>query len=546
MQKIALHLKKLFSQKYAGIICLVIAIAAKVLVQLAFFSLAGDKSSQLLAAKNLLEGHGLTINQVFLNDLSFEIYNPLVGWPPGYSVVLTPLLWIFNNDYKTAALVFDIVCVFPFFYYLIRLVNYLNLQKWLKNLFILFAGFFFYPVGPDTSTDLISLTCILAGFYYLLLLMQGHTKPLLLVILISFSLSLAGFFRYIYVPVAFCFPLLLGLAGILNSKKQWIRSSFQIGFILGVLLVSLLIFQHYYTGAAFYVNTRETGFFPENLSKMYPVVPASFFDVERGLSFFSNFSGLSYIKMGKLLGYINYALLIFILVYSICCLWKNKFQLKKDVDYFSFTGIGISLAICFFLFYLSARNSPFLSAYSPIWTYIQEFRYFAFFVLFIQLATLIFLFNRFGELSRFWKMTSAFCALLMIFQFTFRVYSISLLLSSPTPFYSSTIYKTETEAVTKMFKDATNKNTGYETIIASPDHDICNYAALENLKAIYIPDSIAISNPIISSVPAKILVVVPAKMVEGYAALFRNSSFHYYGQTRNQYFYILDVATQPR
>ncbi len=75
-----------------------------------FSNMIGDKSSQLLAAKNFLEGNGLTIKKVLLNDLSSEVFTPLGGMAPGYSVVVASLLrWLFNGDYKTAALVFDLI-----------------------------------------------------------------------------------------------------------------------------------------------------------------------------------------------------------------------------------------------------------------------------------------------------------------------------------------------------------------------------------------------------------------------------------------------------
>ena len=56
----------------------------------------------------------------------------------------------------------------------------------------------------------------------------------------------------------------------------------------------------------------QTGFFPENLLQMYPVVPASYFDAEAALSFYTNFTGYSYIKNGKLLGYASYLIFIFL------------------------------------------------------------------------------------------------------------------------------------------------------------------------------------------------------------------------------------------
>jgi hypothetical protein len=450
MKKILANCKNFLSCPSTGIVFLVIAIAVKILLQIFFFSMVDDKLVQLHAAENLLAGHGISISHVSPGDLSTEEFTPLVGWPPGYSVVLAPLLWIFNNDYKTAALVFDIACVFPFFFYLIRIVNFLNLQKWLKHLFILFAGFFFYPVNSSTSTDFISFICVLAGFYYLLLFMKSNKKSLRLVFLISLFLFLAGFFRYSYIPVAFCIPMLLGIAGLINKKWQWVKGCCQVGIVLGLMIFSLLIFQHYYTGSATYINTRETGFFPENFLKMYPVVPASFFDVEFFLLLFTKYLAANYFAAGNTMGYLGYILFVFLLVYGIRSFWKNKLRLQNDVDYFTYFGFGISLSICALLFYLSLRNSANMSpGYAP-WTYLQEFRYFIFIVVFIQLISFVYLFNRFGELSRFWKITAVCCALLFVFQFSSGVYRVAKLIFSKPLFSNSITYKKEIIPVIQM------------------------------------------------------------------------------------------------
>jgi hypothetical protein len=435
--------KNFLSHPSTGIVFLVIAVVVKILLQIFFFSMVDDKLIQLHAAKNLLAGHGITISHLSPGNQSSEIFSPLTGWPPGYSIMLAPLLWIFNNDYKTAALVFDIACVFPFFFYLVRIVNYLNMQKWLKNLFILFAGFYFYPVNSGTSTDLFSFICVLAGFYYLLLLMKDNNRPFRLVLLLSLFLFLAGFFRYSYIPVAFCFPILLGIAGLTNKKRQWVKASCQTVIVLGILMSALLVFQYYYTGSAVYINTKETGFFPENLVKMYPVVPASFFDVEFSLSFFTRYAGGNYMMYGKILGYLGYILFAFLLVYGIRWIWNKKFLLKNDIDYFIFSGSGISLAICALLFYLSVRNSANILTASAPWTYIQEFRYFIFIVVFIQLISFACLFNRYRAHSRFWKITAVCCALLFALQFTFGVYRVTKLILFRPLFSNLVSYKKE-------------------------------------------------------------------------------------------------------
>ena len=547
MQIVLNYCESLLSKKKTGTIFLFIAILAKIAMQLAYFSISDDKSFQLLAAKNLLNGYGVTINNVLLSNLSLVEFTPLVRSPPGYSVVLSPLVWLFNYDYKMAALVFDIVCVFPFFYYLIRLLNFLSIQTWLKNLFILFAGFFFYPADSHSCTDLASLICMLAGFYYLLLLMQKENMSFSLVLAVSISFFLAGFFRYNYIPVVSCCPILLGVAGIINKKKPWIKGSFQIALLLGTFLLSLLLFQYYNAGSAAYIAPRETGLFPKNLLRMHPVIAGSFFDIDVNLRLFTNFVGGNYRTNDRVFLYINYLLLIFLSVYGIYWLIRNKRQLKTNTGYFIFMGFSISVAIICLLIFLSLRNSAYLSPTSLPWTYVQESRYFVFIVVFIQLIVFACLFNRFEQLTRFWKRIAVFCAFVLIVQFVHKVYYVSIFwMRSNPPFYTSPGFTTKTASTTQLFKAAQNQHPTYEIIVTSPDYSTCNYASLENIKAIHLSSPPHPSQQISSITPVKLLIVIPQKLVADYDPLLKSESIHYFGEVQNLYFYILDVTTKER
>jgi len=542
MQRFFNDAKRILSHKWTGFVFIGVALGVKISMQIYFFRIIGDKSSQLVAAKNLLAGHGLTINKVLLTDLSDEKFFPLVGWPPGYSLVLSPLLWLFNNDYETAALFFDIACVIPFFFYLFRLLNYLSLQAWLRNLFILFAGFFFYPVGAETCTDFISLSCILAGVYYFLRLMNDDKKSIWSIAAACISLSLAGIFRYNYIPVSLCFPVLLGIAGIANKNKQWIKYSFYTGIILSILMLSLLAFQFYHTGSIAYLNSKETGFFPKNLLQMYPIMPASFFDIQTGLTVFTKITGSNYTTNGNFLKYSSYILLLLLLTYSLYWIYNKKMILEKRTDSFAYLGIGISAVTIILLFYLSVRNSSDLAPFFPFWTYVQEYRYFVFIIIFIQLATFVFLLNRYKQLSFFWKRIALLCTFLIFLQLFHKVFYVSkIMMNKKQSVYSRALYKEETVSLIELIKDIQNQNPGYEIIVASPQHEICNYARLENIKAAFIAFPFDPLQQITSTVPSKILYIIPASMVPYFNPLLSSTSLKHLGVVRNRYFYIYDV-----
>ncbi len=537
-----LHTARHFlSGKRTTVAVLCLAIAVKFIIQISFFTIDGDKSSQLLAAKNLAEGHGLTIGTVADTNLSAVQYIPMKGWPPGYSVVLAPFILLFDHDYKTAALVFDLLAVLPFIMYLWLLLDYLGLQTWLRNLFILFAGFFFYPFDPATCTDLFSLTCLMGAFYYCLLRMQEKKITFLSLLLPVFFLFMAGFFRYQYIPVALCFPALFMIAGKLNKNKNWIRSGLAIFLPLLVLLICLLLFQQYYTGAPAFINTSETGFFPANLQRMYPVVPASFFDVETALSAFSHYTGTDYLANGTILLVAGYILFLVLLFIALRRLINMKGQLAGPADYFLFLGTGVSLLLTALLFYLSARNSPSQSPLYQPWTYIQEFRYFLFPVVFIQLSVLVFLLNRYNTLTRSWKRVTLLCVTLALIQFSHKAIVVTRLLSGPEAFYRSTQYQRKVLPVIQVFQSAQQQYPGQEIVVASPDYNLSNYAGLENMKALYLPLTLREPMRFRSVKPAKLLLVLD-KSTSGYYAKRLNvpvdRPFYSLG---NLYFYLLDA-----
>lgn len=541
MQQFFNSCKQLLSKKSIGIIFLVTALLVKILLQYISFSLLGDKSHQLLAAKNLLEGNGLTINEFFLSDLSQEKFTPLVGWPPGYSLVMVPVLWLFNNDFLTAAIIFDILCVFPFFYYLIKLVNFFSLKPWLKNLFILFAGFFFYPITSSGGTNMIAVTFMMAGFYYLLQLMNNGKSNFRLVLYVSIAFFLAGFFRYNYIPVAFCCPVLLVIAGFTNKNNQWIKASYQIGSLLILSLGGLLVFQHFYTGDIAYVNTRETGFFPENLLKTYPIVPASLTDVEVPATVLSNLAGINYLSIVKVLIFTSFSLLFIFVSYGFYKLIKKRFILKTKEDYFLYMGMGISIAIAILLAYMSLRNSAIIDPFRPPWTYVQEFRYYAFIIIFIQLLTIVFLFEKFEQKSRFWKRAAIICSIIMLSGSLHKVYYVSKLLFFQPVFHNPGSDLAKTTEILTLFKKVQQHYPGYEIIVAAQDGYVCDDAAFQNIKVVRGPSPEQLTKPIIYTKPAKLLIAIPNYWISLYTAMLKNPSLHFYGKIQHYYFYILDL-----
>lgn len=543
LKKIRLFL----SRKEITALVFCIALAAKLIVQFNYFTVDGDKSSQLLAAKNLANGHGITIRVAADTNLNTSTWQPLKGWPPGYSISVAPLILLFDGDYKTAALLFDTLTVLFFLGILLLLGKQTGLQTWLQNLFLLFAGFFFYPFGPSTSTDMVSLSCLLAAFYCLLNLMQTGSGIKRHLVFSVFFLFLSGFYRYQYIPVAAAIPFLLIIAGMLNKKKEWIRAGFKIQIPLFVLLACLFFFQQKYTGSGTYVNSLQTGFYYSNLQRLYPFVPASFADIETGLGVMSRFTGTDYYKNGALLINIGYIIFFGLFIYTIHWLWKRRNQLNQPATLFVYLGTGIGLAVILLLYYLSIRNSALISRFFLPWTYLQEFRYFLFPVILIQLAVFRFLFARYNSLKKFWKIVAMICLLLSLLQTGHKIYTTGKILSQSGAFIPpSEIYRQEVQAFIDFFRQQEKAYPDYELLVASPDNNFGNYAGLENISAYYISHTLSVPLRFHSATPVKILLVMTREMAEYYAPLLGFEASTPIHTIRNQYFYLLNALPLQR
>src|SRR5690349_24615710 len=126
----ASFLKKLFSRKDVSVICFSLAIVIKILLFFYYQQTVDDKLAQAVAGKNLAEGHGLTIKHVHVSNLSKEIYEPLVGWPPAYSVVFA-IIYSLCKNLDVSIFIIEIICAILFFILLRKILRQLNFPEYL-------------------------------------------------------------------------------------------------------------------------------------------------------------------------------------------------------------------------------------------------------------------------------------------------------------------------------------------------------------------------------------------------------------------------------
>lgn len=538
-------LKKVLSGKYAGVVCLTVAVIVKAITEIYFFQIMTDKSFQLLAAKNFIEGNGLTINQVFVDNIMNVKYEPLIGWPPGYSVILGPLLLLFKNNFLYAAYCFDLIPVIPFFYYLYRLLSLISIQTWLKNLFILGAGFFFYPFGSRACTDFAALVCLMAGFYYTLEFAINKTKTLS-IFYIVISLFMSVLLRYLYLPIIFSIPAGMIVAGIITQKRRWVWSAFVMASVLAVLVFFLLQFQKQHTGDAVYIYPAQKGFYFNQALLAYPFIPGSFFDLQLPANFFSGNTLVSYGTVMLFFKIIGYLALSLSLVLSLTWFKNMKLNFSKNlpVSIFYFLGLCACGTIVTVLFYLSLRyNSIVFRGSGRSWTFVQEFRYYAFCVVFIQLLAFLYLFNDYKRLGKFWKTVAATLAILLCLQFSHGVYFVAkIIITKNDRFYFYETNKKQVDIMATLPLKMKQQFPGNEVIVTASDPTFCNIAGLNNYKTVYNCSFLNNVQAISSNKPLVIVAVLSKRVLKDYSSFINNPEVNLIEVIGNQYFYVANVT----
>lgn len=532
--------------KYIPYLCLFIAVVVKIILQVHFFSIMDDKSYQLLGAKNLIAGNGLSINQVLIENTALVKHIPLVGWPPGYSLVIAPFLLLFGSNFFYAALAFDVFCVFPFFYYLYKLISLLALSGRLKNLFILSIGFFIYPFGSNNCTDFAALICMLAAVYYSICFTRNSKKNINFILIIV-SLLLAVLFRYLYLPVIFSLPAALLIAGSIQKKKEWAKGAYRITGTLLLAIAAILLFQKQQTGEAIYIVPVQKGLYFEHLLKTSPFIPGSFFDVQIATTLLVTITGKSYQVLFQLATYLNLILLLFLFVYSAKWLSQLKLHFKKNdqSSVFILLGMSISTVIVLMLFYLSVTNGMHKAAYSNrLWTFVQESRYYAFCILFIQLVTFVYLFNRYGSLTKFWKAIALTAAIILSLQFVHRIYYTSkLLMAKNDSFYMYPDKKRQLDLITTLPQKIKKEYPDFDIIVTSVNASFCNLSGLYNVKSVYDPTFLNHLEKLTNR-KTKIIAVLSKASLPYYSSFIKNSATQLIEVAGDQYFYLSDAYTE--
>ena len=401
-------IKYFLSLKIFSRTIILVIIAARFIQLIFLFNLPPDRLYQIMATQNLVSGHGISIAHVIPGNLSEIIYEPLIKWPPLYSLLLLPFYSLSNHSYVIAGLILDISFAIFLIFITRNILKILNIQIYLINIYTLITGFVIYPFYIKPYSDAIATTFFLFAIYLVLLYLASTKQRNLKLSGIIISLLLCGFTKYLYMPVIFIIPLLLIIKGTADNDLPVKRAGYFSILVIAGILGTFLLYQKTISGSALYIRQPIRGYFPQNLALLYPVFPASLINPETSeLILYKNSRFDTFIYFAY--QWINLFMTAFFLLRGCLAIYKKGFKQLSTAKIFFYLTFFVSFAILILLMLLSIR----VEKESGYWTYVQEARYYGLIIILLQLSIFIFYYYN-KNLYKYLKYGFYFVLLLML------------------------------------------------------------------------------------------------------------------------------------
>jgi len=533
------------NSKPGSLIIIVFAIAERI-INVLYVSFAGrDKMLLVLQSKSLLDGKGLSIPQYFTNNLETPVYDFTPFWPPGYPVLLAPLLKIFNYDVYWSTTIFDIIVSIAFIFLVRKIALQLNFPLAAANILTLIAGCFEYPfIYESLPTDTISLVFFLTGLLFVLQIAVSEKFLWGKLLLAAFFLFLPYVFRYSYPPLSAAVPLGIIILGLMNRNRLLVKKGIWVFIITAALIAVFTIFLNATTGSAGYILKTERGLFPENLIHWHPFVTASFINLPFLTSQANKIAGLSLNQTLTILEIINAIIVFVIIALFLYLLFKKKFFLSPDkFNIYLFLGFIISAATCLSLGYLSFTYQI-QNLFQHSWNYIGESRYYAFIHVFLQTVFVgwVFLYPAAWKKSLFQKAIIFIFAALFFIEVVHNIY-FNTKVAFNFREYKSTHYKELDFAYFNSLIDSVIKKNPDADIVVASDNDHFNpyTAAFLDKKGIF--DGVNL-NRILPKVKKRTILLVALYDYElpAYNAFLSNNNVKFLNRVLSSNYYMIELS----
>ncbi len=514
MEKLYRYIYNLLSDKKAAFFVIPVCIVAKSIL-IFYYSYTGrDKIYSLSASYNLLHGKGWTNSFYYLDDLNKEVLSPFCYWPPGYGLLITPFQKIFKQDIFLSTTLFEICC-FIIFLLLCRAI--LKTQQlsvgWLNASTILLSFFSHEFIETSLGTDLPAL-CFILGFFYCSIRVWDSSRYRKIIkhgLIAGLCLFFAGFTRYMYVPVCFFVSMVVLIVSYWKRNEKAQKGYWLSLGVCGLGFMAAMLFQNMACGDPFYTGIDRKGIFPGNLGYWYPSAIAAFVNINLVSVQLGKHSSLSYWAWQQLFSWINLFLYLVILVIA----GNNFYRFRKRTEalpVFSFVGFVLSAAIIGELAMLSLTHFEKPTS-GGVWTFIEEGRYQAFAVVFIQLFILKALS---GAKNLFRVNVISFLFLLFFANFIHQVYFTTKVALNYRAMKAESVREQDYVFFESLLKQTIKENPEKDILVASSDRYYSLLASMLNKKGIADGYRLNSYSPVVNQ-PAILFAVLFEKEKEKYA-----------------------------
>lgn len=372
MNKLLQTATRLLADKRISVLIILIAIAARAIQLLFYLDSFFDTTFQVIATQNLVEGHGISTAVVIPGDLSGTIYQPLVNWPPGYSLLLSPFYIASGQNYLIACFIVDLLAATAVILLCRKILKTLDISLPVINLFTLFTSFFIYYFYYTGSTDSISIAFFLAALSASLTAIKTNQKWAAMAVMSGGFLLLSAGLKYLFFPVVFTIPFFLFIYGWQNRLPGAKKAAFIMLAILATGIAALFIYQKSISGTGAHISSPGRGFFPEHLLRAHPFIPSSIITPNSLRKIPGNVEAPA-MNVFQIIHLFVYAMVVFIAARSFLRDGLRKASLLRT---FLFLALSITLAISFVLSILSLLVDKELMPPDRWWTYVEDARYY--------------------------------------------------------------------------------------------------------------------------------------------------------------------------
>jgi len=539
MNKINLFL----SSRFASIAFLIIAIFSRI-VNVFYVSYAGrDKMFVVMQSKSLLEGKGLGVPGYFTSNPSVPVFDYTPMWPPGYPVLLAPFLRIFNYDIYWATTVLDIIACVALIFLIRKICRQLQFPVAAINLMTLVAGCFEYTFINDSKpTDNVPIFIFLLGISLVIKLVSTNRFSFSSVLLAAIVLFVPTVFRYSYPPLSIAVAISVLLVGFIKKETILKKKGVSL-FALTILLIAVFfIAMKLATGYAGYAVPTARGYFPENLVHWFPIVPASFMNLAFLTSQTLRVAGLSFDATMQLLEVVN-VIAIFSLVTVFLYLFFNKRFLASltPFKWFFITGFFASAATFISLGYLSLTYE--MQRWLDYeWSYVYDHRYYAFTVVFLQIAFLGWIYLHKESLKSFiLKFIAIISGLFLFIEVTHNIYFHTKVAFNFKKYKSEVFREQDYVYFFRLMDELEKKYPTHDIWAAASGDDFYPYTATYK-RHIGIMDAAAFKTKTISVKKKTILALMLYDHdVEFYKDFLSRSKIEFTHKIANSNYYIIEL-----